>query len=244
MDQNEVSISGTLLCLDRIQAVMEAMKNKDRSSIIRRPELKDAQLMELLCDGDQHAFTILLNRHQDKLVNYLHRLCGNYETACDLAQETFLRVFTKSNKYKPTHAFSTWLYRIGTNLAINHLRRRKLVRFFSVEEEQPGTDGLTYGQRLRSDDPAPDDLLTRREDVQQVQVVLSALPLKYRVPLTLREIEELDYQEIGQIMGLSSGTVKSRIFRGREEFRKRLQRLRLRENNRMERTNGRNSDAL
>lgn len=206
--------------------------------------LLDYQLMELLVKGDRRPFELLIRRHQDKLINYLTRICGNYDTACDLAQDTFIRVFTKADHYKPTHAFSTWLYRIGTNIAINYLRRKKILSFFSLSEEQTDTDGLSFENLVRSELPSPEDYLVKTENVKEVQEALAALPVKYRIPLVLREIEELEYQDIGKILNLPAGTVKSRIFRGREELRKRLNRNRLRETGQLKRNVWRNDNEM
>ncbi len=186
---------------------------------MNRTELSDNLLMKSVADGDAGSFDILVSRHQNRLVNYLFRMTRNRETAMDLAQETFIRVYKAADRYEHTRAFSTWLYRIATNLAINNIKRKKIVRFISWETIKTAT-GLK--KRLSHKDPDPEQKLLMSERQKLVWDLLNSMPAKYRTPLILKDIEGLPYARISEIMNLNEGTVKSRLNRGRKLLREKV----------------------
>jgi RNA polymerase sigma-70 factor (ECF subfamily) len=187
--------------------------------------LTDHSLMESARAGDEAAFAELVRRYRNQITNYVFRLTNDYESAVDLAQETFLRVYRAAERYESSHAFSTYIYRIATNLAISELRRRKRQRLVSLtgffqphgQAEEPAELDPADGR------PLQDVTLVDGERRAAVARAIATLPEKYRVPLVLRDVEERTYEEIARILAMSEGTVKSRISRGRGFLRDKLQ---------------------
>ena len=185
----------------------------------------DHGLLEAARTGDEAAFGELVRRYRNQITNYVYRMTNDYELAVDLAQETFLRVYRAADRYQAGYAFSTYIYRIATNLAISELRRRKRRRLVSLtgffqEREQGGEPCELDPVDVR---PLQDASLVANERRAAVGRAIATLPEKYRAPLVLRDIEERSYDEIARILELSEGTVKSRISRARAFLRDKLQ---------------------
>lgn len=188
-------------------------------------EKTDHELLDALAKGDVAAFDEIVERYKKPIVNYLTRMLNDYEKALDLSQETFLRVYLNCKRYQFISTFSSWIYKIATNLALNEIRRRKKVRFLPLVFTNSQDDGQE--NKIRDvedvDQPGPHDLMEQ----EQTQLVLSReiekLPLRYRTPLVLRDVQELSYVEIAQITDLPIGTVKSRINRARRMLRKKVE---------------------
>jgi RNA polymerase sigma-70 factor (ECF subfamily) len=175
--------------------------------------------------GDEAAFAELVRRYRNQITNYVYRLTNDYDSAVDLAQETFMRVFRAADRYQATYAFSTYIYRIATNLAISELRQRKRRRLVSLTGFFQSHDQSGEPCELDPPDkrPLPDATLVDDERRAAVARAIATLPEKYRAPLVLRDIEERSYEEIGRILEMSEGTVKSRISRARTFLRDKLQ---------------------
>jgi RNA polymerase sigma-70 factor (ECF subfamily) len=188
---------------------------------IADPEGPDAVLMARVGRGDRDAFTLLVERHKDALVGYLTRLTGDRDRAEDLAQESFLRLFRAAPGYTERGFLRAFLFRIATNLVRSEERRERRLRLLLP----------FFGRRGRSLHPANDEHeepaapagLLRRELQSQVAAALAALPLRYRAPLVLHEIEGWSYAEIAREMSCREGTVKSRIHRGRQHLKEKLE---------------------
>lgn len=171
----------------------------------------DAELMAATRRGDRDAFAQLVDRHKDALVGYLGRLTGCPERARDLAQDTFLRLYQRSARYEERGQCKALLYRIATNLVRSEQRRERRFRLLAPLLGRPA-------------ETAPDDgdPLLAREARSQVGRALSALPLRYRVPLVLHEIEGWSYADVARQLGCREGTVKSRVHRGRQRLKEML----------------------
>lgn len=189
------------------------------------PEEKrsDHDLIEATKNGDESAFTEIVSRYKSPITNYLYRFLNDYEEAVDIAQETFVRVYFAIDRYHTQFAFSTYIYRIATNLAISEIRRRKRRRLFSIsgifagDKEEPNEFEIPDERRL------PDDELLENERDTQIAKAIAALPEKYRIPIILRDVEGRTYEEVSAVMDLGLGTTKSRISRGRALLREKLQ---------------------
>lgn len=171
----------------------------------------DAGLMARLRTGDRDAFTDLVERHKDAVVNYLTRLTGNRDRAEDLAQETFLRLYRSAGSYTEQGLLRPYLFRIATNLVRSEERRERRLRLLLP----------FFGGRKHIEPTAPSGLL-RQELHREVSAAVAQLPLRYRVPLVLHEIEGWPYADIARELGCREGTVKSRIHRGRQQLKERL----------------------
>ena len=183
----------------------------------------DHVLLEETLAGDEDAFAELVSRYRNQITSYIYRMTNDYDGAVDLAQETFLRVYRAAGRYQTTHAFSTYIYRIATNLAISELRKRKRRRLVSLtglltsEEGQEARDFDAPDER-----PLQDVSLVDLEKRTVVKRAISTLPEKYRAPLVLRDVEGKSYDEIASILCTSEGTVKSRINRARNFLRDKM----------------------
>lgn len=183
----------------------------------------DHALLEATKHGDESAFALLVARYRNQITNYVYRMTNDYDGAVDLAQETFVRVYQAADRYQTTYAFSTYIYRIATNLAISELRKRKRRRMVSLTGFFQGRDGQEPQEFNPPDErPLQDESLVDTERRDAVGRAISTLPDKYRAPLILRDVEGKSYEEISRIMEMSEGTVKSRISRARGLLREKL----------------------
>ncbi|QUV99644.1 sigma-70 family RNA polymerase sigma factor [Chloracidobacterium sp. MS 40/45] len=183
----------------------------------------DHELIAAVQAGDEQAFQEIVRRYRTPITNFIFRMLDDYDRAVELAQETFLRVYANVARYRATFHFSTYIYRIATNLAISELRqrrRRKLVSLFTPwarheDEEETPLD-------IPDERPLQDADLIERERRAAVGRAIQTLPEKYRAALVLRDVEGLSYDEIAGILNISEGTVKSRINRARGLLRDKL----------------------
>lgn len=186
----------------------------------------DHYLLEATRTGDEAAFAELVGRYRNPITNYIYRLTSDYDTSVDLAQETFVRLYQAIDRYHTSYAFSTYIYRIATNLAISELRRRKRRRLVSFSSffTAPLQDGQHERTQFDPPDanPLQDVTLVERERQAAVGRAIATLPEKYRVPVVLRDVEGRSYEDIARILGMSEGTVKSRISRARGLLRDKL----------------------
>ncbi len=177
----------------------------------------DLSLIEAFKAGDEAAFTQLVKKYQQQVFNLLFHYSGRKEDIEDLAQEVFIKVYMHLATFETRAAFRTWLYRIAINVSIDHARKRKLRRMLSL-------DGLTEWARERvafksAQMPSPQIVAEQSDLDQYIQRGLEQLPEDFRKALVLRDLEGLEYDEIATITGWSLGTVKSRLFRGRQRLR-------------------------
>jgi RNA polymerase sigma-70 factor, ECF subfamily len=187
------------------------------------PKLSDHLLLQATLEGDEEAFGELVSRYRNQITSYIYRMTNDYDGAIDLAQETFVRVYRAADRYKSDFAFSTYIYRIATNLAISELRKRKRRRLVSLtgffQETERDAEQEFNPPDLR---PLQDSVLVDTERRKAVAKAITTLPEKYRAPLVLRDVEGKAYEQIAQILQTNEGTVKSRISRARALLREKL----------------------
>ncbi len=171
-------------------------------------------------NGDQSAFAEIVEFYKDKVFQISYRMLGNRHEAEDIAQEAFIRAYVNIHSYDMNKKFSTWLYRIATNLSIDRIRKKK--PDYYLDAEIAGSDGLTMYSQVAADAALPEDELETMELQEQIQAEILKLPEKYRSVIVLKYIEEFSLKEIGEILDLPIGTVKTRIHRGREALRNQL----------------------
>lgn len=170
--------------------------------------------------GDQDAFAEIVEIYSNSIFQLGYRMLGNRQEAEDIAQEAFIRAYVNIKSFNQELKFSTWLFRIATNLCIDRIRKKK--PDYYLDAEVSGTDGLTMYSQLASDAPLPENELESLELQESVQKEILKLPEKYRSVIVLKYIEELSLNEISEILDLPLGTVKTRIHRGREALRQQL----------------------
>ncbi|MDC3414788.1 RNA polymerase sigma factor SigW [Aquibacillus sp. 3ASR75-11] len=173
--------------------------------------------------GDQAAFADVVSFYQNKVYQICYRMIGNVHEAEDLAQEAFIRAFVNIQSFDDNRKFSTWLYRIATNLTIDRIRKKK--PDYYLDADVKGTDGLDMYSQLASDQKLPEEEVESLELQSYIQTEIMMLPPKYRSVIVLRYLDELSLLEISEVLDIPIGTVKTRIHRGRESLRKRLRHM-------------------
>ena len=184
----------------------------------RLRELDDSAVVSAYLDGESRAFDELVNRYQNRLLNFVYRTTGDRERAEDLVQEVFVRVYRHIQRFDRSRKFSTWIYTIASNLAKNELRNRSrnpLVLFQTIRRNWEDDD-----RPLQFEDPGtrPDDLYRKRHLREAVEEAVEKLPPHHRNVFVLRELEGKSYEEIAEITSCNLGTVKSRLNRARNAF--------------------------
>ena len=184
--------------------------------------IEEAEIIERVKSGETEDYAILVERYQDRVFNACWRICGHLEDARDLTQDAFLRALERISEFRHESGFYTWIFRVAVNLTLTHKRRSTRHRTVSLERE---TDiGETQARRLTAASVVDDDLPPERscsdaERHQSVVTALQELDADQRAVVVLRDIEGLDYREIGHILEIPPGTVKSRLFRARSAMR-------------------------
>ena len=169
----------------------------------------EALLVEQARRGDQAAFGELVIRYERRVVRVILQFVHDFELAQDLAQETFLRAYQRLDQFDPARRFGPWLFRIGVNLTLDHLRRRKRRGFWSLFSESPSD---------RTPDPATEDPRQALDLRQEVEKVLERLPEKYRTVLVLRDLENFSTSEIAAILHRKEATIRWRLAEARQRF--------------------------
>lgn len=188
-------------------------------SMIASPILwKDATDRDLVATantGVEGSFEELVRRYQRPISAYVYRMVGDYEAALDLTQEIFIKVYGSLARYRSEFKFSTWIYKIAHNSAVDHLRRNA-GRERSLSN---GVEGDQYELPIESSSLSPEQESERRERRLEIESVVRSLPNAYRELIVLRHSQDLTYEEIVEVTGLPLGTVKNRLFRAREMMR-------------------------
>ncbi|MBU8920388.1 MAG: sigma-70 family RNA polymerase sigma factor [Bacteroidales bacterium] len=174
---------------------------------------EDANLVERCLKGDEKAFEELLVKYRGPVFSICMRMVKNPMDAEDLAQDVFIRTFNVLDRYNPSYPFSSWLYRITSNLCIDFIRRRKS-GVVSLDEPVSGSDG-EMSRQIPADTIDPDREMENREMMEVLEQAIADLPEHYRIIVILRHQEQLSYEEISDNLGIPLGTVKARIHRAR-----------------------------
>jgi len=188
---------------------------------------EDLEFVTLCQKGDVDAFRPLVEKHQKRMVNIAYRVIGDYEAACEVVQDAFLHAYKAIRRFRGEAKFSTWLCRIVINLSKNRIKQIKT----RLEREGVSLDApieTEEGQVLHdppAQNPSALEQMERKEIQAAVQTCINALDDVYREVLVLRDIQDLSYDEIGEILKVPGGTVKSRLFRAREALKEGLKKV-------------------
>lgn len=177
--------------------------------------VNDCELVATAITGIEGSFEELVRRYQRPISAYVYRMVGDYEAALDLTQEIFIKVYGSLRRYRAEFKFSTWIYKIAHNCAVDHLRRS------STREQSliSGTESDNFELPIESSRLSPEQESERKERRIEIEAVIRALPSNYRELIILRHSQDLTYEEIVEVTGLPLGTVKNRLFRAREMMR-------------------------
>jgi RNA polymerase sigma-70 factor (ECF subfamily) len=177
--------------------------------------IADCELVTRAVAGREDSFEELVRRYQRPIAAYVYRMVGDYEAALDLTQEVFIKVYNSLRRYRSEFKFSTWIYKIAHNSAIDHLRR------YSTREQSliSEFDGEQRELPIESRRISPEQEYAGKERRAEIEQVVRGLPATYRELILLRHSHDLSYDEIAEVTGLPLGTVKNRLFRAREVMR-------------------------
>jgi len=182
---------------------------------------EDFELLAKFKKGDQHAFELLVRKHTITVFNTIYSIIGDAQEADDIAQEVFLKVYTKAGSFKGKSSFSTWLYRITVNRCVDELRKKNK-KIISYETEFNEEEKLKLKDVLAGKEGDITEELRQKELQDIIQKAMNSLPEKYRIILTLKEMEGLSYIEISKIMKISLAKVKIWLFRARQKLKEKL----------------------
>jgi RNA polymerase sigma factor (sigma-70 family) len=172
----------------------------------------DFQLVLKAKEGSQKAFADLMQRYKDSIYFMSLKMVNNKEDAMDITVETFAKAFEKLDKYQPEYAFSTWLFRVATNNCIDFLRKKKLN---TVSIDNMVDDDDDRPMQIKADTLNPEESSIKKQQSEELKLLIESLPPRYRNLLTLRYFDELSYEEISQQLDLPLGTVKAQLFRAK-----------------------------
>ena len=187
-------------------------KEKDLQQLQKLSIEDDYSIIRQIIDGDKSAFQVLVKRHKEKVRNIIYMTMNNNAMVDDIAQDVFITIYKNLKHFRFESLFTTWLYRITVNKCKDYIRRMNVRKIFS-----PLDDGFDV-----SEHQSP---VENRDVSKIVMDAISRLPVKLKMPLILKDIEGFSYQEISETLNCEMGTVKSRIFRGREKLKEILQPL-------------------
>lgn len=177
--------------------------------------LADEALVKLCLEGDRQAFAEIVERYQKQIFSLAFRLTNQVEDAQDLAQEAFLKIYQVLDKYDPTRPFFPWMYKVAVNVCYTALRKKP-------EPTTPLDKVIDFAPLIPETYTQPEDYIEVKEIQNIVGQALAELPENYRVPLVLRYLEDLTYQQIADVMDLPLTTIETRLFRGKSLLQKRL----------------------
>ena len=187
----------------------------------------DEELIKQFQEGNLYAYDQIVHRYKDQLLNFAYRFLGNTEEAEDVVQETFLRLYRNRHAYRQIAKFSTWIYTIASNLAKTELRKRKRRKIVSISEI--GYDEKEYEIEDATANTERGAEGSLKEEI--IQKAIDELPPRFKQVIILRDIQELSYEEVGKIMRVPLGTVKSRLNRARLKLQSKLKNLMNQEKN-------------
>lgn len=196
---------------------MSQSKRANKNDTMHINHLTDEELMAEFVAGTEAAFTVLMRRHKDKVINYLYRFIGNYDDCYDLAQEVFVRVHRYRTNYNATIKFTTWIYTMAANLAKTELNRYWRKNAVSIDRQ--GDDDNQTWEFEDNKNFQPDERIDQTTIAQRIQKALMQISPTHRELIILRDIEELSYDDIAEITKCELGTVKSRLNRARKMIR-------------------------
>jgi RNA polymerase sigma-70 factor (ECF subfamily) len=182
----------------------------------------DTLLMLRVREGDPCSFELLLHRHRATVINHLYRMVHNRAIAEELAQDVFVRIFRSRERYQPNAKFTTWMFRITTNVALNW-RRDSRRQTAEMHVDQLSTCARAF--EFRDDGLRMDELMIRQTKAEEVRAAVDALPSKQLAAVLMHKYEGMDYGEIAEVLGCSVPALKSVLFRAYESLRRRLAHL-------------------
>ena len=221
-DVSSVAIDRGLLGVNLAGARSSAPAGMASPSVAADAAASDVDAMLRVKTGDESAFAYLVQKYRRPMVGFMYRMCHNPSTAEELAQEVFLRVYRSRTSYEPSAKFTTWLYRIATNLAVNHARDTRherpenTLRLDEPDQETGNTPDLA------DDSLTAEQQILKRERLAAIRGVVNALPERQRIAVIMHKYQQMDYRQIAGVLKLSESATKSLLYRAYETLREQL----------------------
>lgn len=200
------------------------IQNFELKGKIPSTDCSDALLAQQTLAGDQRAFEILVQRYSTPLFNFICHFLGDYDQACDVLQQVFLRFYTSLPRLGTSDPFKPWLFQVARNCCVDELRRRRryAIQFSQLEVDESEGDGTSFLNDIPDTSPLP-EVIAERHDLQQVlQTAIQSLPPKFRAVVLLRYVSQLSFSEIGQALSMPEATAKTYFHRAKMLLRKSL----------------------
>jgi RNA polymerase sigma factor (sigma-70 family) len=166
--------------------------------------------------GDQKAYAELLHRYRDSVFFTMLKICNNKDDADDLTIEAFGKAFKKLDTYSPDFAFSTWLFKIATNNAIDFIRRKKTNYSISIDHKSDDADYMDHASNIRASTPDPEETYVKKQKTEKVRLLVENLKPRYKTMIEMFYFEEMTHDEISTKLNMPLGTIKAQLFRARE----------------------------
>jgi RNA polymerase sigma factor (sigma-70 family) len=183
--------------------------------------MTDALLAKQVLEGDQEAFEILVRRYRTPLFNFICHFLGDYDQACDVLQQVFVRFYTSLPKLGTGEPFKPWLFQVARNCCVDELRRRRRYAIHFSQLETENSDGeISFLSDMPDPGPLPDELMERRDLQQDIQTAIQSLPPKFRAVVLLRYMAQLSFAEIGRTLKMPEATAKTYFHRAKVLLRK------------------------
>ncbi len=182
---------------------------------------EDKDLVRRTLDGDKKAFEMIVQRYKQPLLNYIGRMVGERELALDFTQEVFIKTYSSLHTFRPQHKFSTWLFKIASNLTIDYWRKKK-IDAFSLDQTRDNADARPSIQ-IPSKDLSIVEKFELSEVRERIEKAMEKIPPSLRELFVWRHINEFSYEEIAEIKDLPVGTIKNKVFQAKELIRKHLE---------------------
>lgn len=193
---------------------MDELENNER---LTTKAVYDYRLVRQALDkGDQRAFAELLQRYRESVYYMMLKMCGNKDDAEDLTIEAFGRAFKKLEQYSPDYAFSTWLFKIASNNAIDFIRRKKQMTSVSLDNKIENTESKEHSSNIKAHGLDPEEHFIKKQKIELIRVLVDNLKPKYKEMIELFYFHEMSHEEISQKLNLPIGTIKAQLFRARD----------------------------
>ena len=221
-EENGVEEDMATIALDRPLGSRTRVRGGVRTRMTDWSSMTDAEIMLRVRDGDDAGFDLLIEKYRKPIINFMYRMVHNQAVAEELAQEVFLRVYRSRATYRAEAKFTTWLYRIATNLGVNHARDTKYERAAqNVYLDQPDPETGTTPD-VADETVSVEETLLKDERMRAIREHVMALPERQRTAVLMHKYQGLDYKEIGQVLKLSESATKSLLFRAYQTLREKL----------------------
>jgi RNA polymerase sigma-70 factor (ECF subfamily) len=211
------------IAMDRgLLAVGGAVPPAHADAVLSTDGLSDAEVMLRVKAGDEAAFDYLLQKYRRPMMNFMYRMARNPAVAEELAQEVFLRIYRSREKYEASAKFTTWLYRIATNLAVNHARDTRHERPENTVSLDEPDENTGVAMDVPDGSLSAEEMMVRRERLSAIRQRVEALPERQRIAVVMHKYQQMDYKEISLVLKLSESATKSLLFRAYETLRGQL----------------------